>query len=208
MTNENSQIIEEQTIASLKEVSVRDLFKSLREIKKLKTGQKYWFGISGSWRETSQGVEMDVRKTVGEIIRQGGGIITGGALNVDWFAIDEVLRIDARAEHIRVFLPTTLELYATHYRSRAEEGIITREQAEQLIYLLEKLKTANPLSLIEHSEIKVINKVVDFQINTEIINASDAVIGFHVNNSEGVGDALIKAVHQQKLVSRIAYTIK
>src|SRR3989344_2879458 len=164
----------EQIIASLEEVSVDDLFKSLEKKKKLGPDEKYWFGISGSWRKTSQEVEQAVRKTVRDIIERGGGIVTGGALNVDWFATDEALKVDAKAEHIKIFLPVVLELYAAHYKKRAKEGVITEAQAEQLIGLLERVREANPEALIEHPENKTIDQTTYFQRNTEVVNASDA----------------------------------
>lgn len=48
-----------------------------------------WTGISGTWQLTSQQVEEDVRREVKKILSDGGGIITGGALGVDSFAMDE-----------------------------------------------------------------------------------------------------------------------
>ena len=50
-----------------------------------------WIAISGGWRKINKEIEDDVRKTVREIISQGDGIVSGGALNVDYIALDEVL---------------------------------------------------------------------------------------------------------------------
>ncbi len=41
------------------------------------------------------------------------------------------------------------KVYAAHYRKRADEGVITRQQAEQMIGTLERLKTIRPQSLVE-----------------------------------------------------------
>jgi predicted Rossmann fold nucleotide-binding protein DprA/Smf involved in DNA uptake len=49
-----------------------------------------WIGISGSRLLTSSQVEEDVRREVRTILEQGDGIVTGGALGVDSFAMDEV----------------------------------------------------------------------------------------------------------------------
>ncbi len=92
-----------------------------------------WIGITGSWRVTNENVKSDVRAVVRDIIASGDGIVTGGALNVDSFALDEALRLDPAATRVRVCLPVTLERYAAHYRKRAEEGVITGEQAETLV---------------------------------------------------------------------------
>lgn len=197
----------EKLIQQITEQSVQQLFEQLEAKNKDSEAKTFWFGISGSWRKTNEKVEQAVRNAVREIIEKGGGIVTGGALNVDYFATDEVLKIDPTAEHIKVFLPVVLDLYAAHYRKRAVEGVISAEQAEQLIEQLTKLKNANPAALIEHPENQVIDQKTYFERNTEVANASDALIGFQVNESEGVADTLIKAHQQGKPVSKLSYHI-
>ena len=61
-----------------------------------------WTAITGSWRKTSSEVERDVRDAVREIIERGDGIVTGGALNVDWYATDEALKLNPEATKIRM----------------------------------------------------------------------------------------------------------
>ena len=167
-----------------------------------------WYGITGSWRETSAEVEADVRKTVREIIECGDGIVTGGALNVDWFATDEALKATPTAEQIRVCLPVTLERYAAHYRKRADEGAITHDQAELLIKQLTQLKQANPEALIEHPTNTVVDQTTYYERNTQVVELSDVVVGFQVNKSAGVQDTIDKAVTQEKRVRLKEYTIE
>jgi len=57
-----------------------------------------WVAISGSWRKTNEEVENDVRQAVREIIKRGDGIVTSGALNVDYFATDEALKVNPEAK--------------------------------------------------------------------------------------------------------------
>ncbi|NQU77529.1 hypothetical protein HQ544_02420, partial [Candidatus Falkowbacteria bacterium] len=97
-----------------------------------------WVGISGSWRKINDKVKEDVRGVVRKIISRGDGIVAGGALNVDFIATDEALKLDSTAKKIKIFLPVTLELYAVHYRKRAKEGVITLRQAEDLAAQLEQ----------------------------------------------------------------------
>jgi predicted Rossmann fold nucleotide-binding protein DprA/Smf involved in DNA uptake len=52
-----------------------------------------WIAIAGTWQSTNEQVEADVRKEVAEIIKSGNGIVTSGALGVDFFATDEALRL-------------------------------------------------------------------------------------------------------------------
>jgi hypothetical protein len=43
-----------------------------------------WIAISGSWKLTNASIEAKVREVVQDIIQQGNGIVSGGALNVDY----------------------------------------------------------------------------------------------------------------------------
>jgi len=166
-----------------------------------------WIAISGSWRVTNAEVESDVRRVVQEIIQKGDGIVTGGALNVDSFALDEALKHDLGARQIRVFLPTTLKIYADHYRKRAREGVITEQQAEDLINQLFELKNINPRALIENMENTEVNKESYFQRNSEVVRNSNELIVFQVNNSAGAQDAVDKAKEMNVPVKIFSYTI-
>jgi hypothetical protein len=165
-----------------------------------------WIGISGS-RTTNAEVEKDVREFVRDTIQQEDGIVTGGALGVDYFATDEVLKLDPRATHVKVFLPATLERYAVHYRNRANEGVITHEQAEQLIAQLTELKNRNPEAVIEDTENEVVNIKNYFDHNTEVVNATDELAAFQVNESKGTQDTIDKARTQSKMVYLKQYSI-
>jgi predicted Rossmann fold nucleotide-binding protein DprA/Smf involved in DNA uptake len=167
-----------------------------------------WIGITGSWRKTGEEVEKDVRAAVKEIIERGDGIVTGGALNVDWYATDEALKLNPAATQIKVCLPVTLERYAAHYRKRADEGVITHEQAERLIEQLTKLKTGNSAALIEHPTNTVVDPTTYFERNTQVVELSDEILGFQVNDSGGVQDTVDKAHAQGKPVAVKKYVIE
>ena len=159
-----------------------------------------YIGISGSWRKTNPEIERKVREVAREIMERGDGIISGGALGVDYIALDEALKHDPKAERIKIFLPTTLETYAAHYRKHASLKNIPSEDAENLIKQLVCLKNENPASLVE-------NLNTDFTENTklklyygrnrDIVEASDELIAFRVKTeaSEGLGtrDTIEKA---------------
>ncbi|TSC77792.1 MAG: hypothetical protein G01um101433_466 [Parcubacteria group bacterium Gr01-1014_33] len=165
-----------------------------------------WIAISGS-RETNKEIERDVRDTVREILERGDGIITGGALGVDWFATDEALRIDKGAHQIKVFLPTSLEMYADHYRKRVTEGVITHDQAEMLIAQLRSLKTINPYALIENAQNSIVDMRSYYERNTSIIYAADELIAFQVNESSGTQDTINKARRKEIFIELFQYTI-
>jgi DNA recombination-mediator protein A len=163
-------------------------------------GQVIWFGITGSWRKTNEEIERTVRESVREIYDRGAGIVSGGALSVDFFATDEALLLDPTAARIKIFLPVTLERYAAHYRKRAQEGVITSTQAESLIGQLKKVKKRNRLAIIENVTNVSVDPTTYFERNTEVVYASDALLGFQVNESEGAGDTVRKAIAQEKPV--------
>lgn len=190
----------------LAETTIDGIFRKLATKKSLKEGERYWFGISGSWRKTSEDVEESVREAVREILSRDGGIVSGGALNVDFFATDEALKIDSAG--IRVFLPVTLDRYAAHYRKRADKGVITHDQAEALVEQLTRLRDTNPDALIENPDNTEVNKDTYFERNTAVMNASDALAAFQVNESEGVADTVAKALEQGKPVRRVKYTVE
>ncbi|MDO8621256.1 MAG: hypothetical protein Q7R31_03160 [Candidatus Levybacteria bacterium] len=170
-------------------------------------GVNRWIGISGSWRTTTPEIEQDVRETVRHIILEGAGIISGGALNVDYQATDEVLKLN-RHQQIKVFLPTTLDIYATHYRKRAQEKAITEQQAEDLISQLITLKNLNPHGLIENPTNTEVNEKTYFERNSEIVNASDELVAFQVNNSPAVQDTIDKAKTKGIPVKVHSYEVK
>lgn len=166
-----------------------------------------WIGITGSWRETNPRIEADVRNLVRKIILSGNGIVTGGALNVDWFATDEALKWNSDVTLIKVCLPTKLQLYLAHYRKRAEEGVITHGQADSLEQQLTRLYAANPISLIEHPTNICVDQKSYYERNSNVVELSDEVVGFQVNKSKGVQDTINKARAEGKPVQLREYKI-
>lgn len=167
-----------------------------------------WVAISGSWRKMNKELEKDVRNAVREIISRGDGIVSGGALNVDYIATDEALKMNPTAKRIKIFLPATLEIYAAHYRKRADEGVITKKQAEDLIAQLNKIREINPSSLIENKNKKSVEKETYYERNSVIVEAADELIAFHVNESLGTKDAIDKAHKNGIPVKVFTYTIE
>jgi predicted Rossmann fold nucleotide-binding protein DprA/Smf involved in DNA uptake len=166
-----------------------------------------WIGISGSWRTINQKVEKDVRENVKAIIKNGNGIVTGGALNVDSIALDEALQHDPQAKKIKVFIPVTLKLFSQHYKKRAKERIISSQQAEELIAQLAQLKKINPQALIENKKNIKVNKKSYYQRNLEIIKNSDELLAFQVDKSTGTQDTIDKARKRGIPVKIFSYSI-
>lgn len=170
-----------------------------------------WVATSGSWRKMNKELENDVRKTVREIFSRGKGIITGGALNVDFVAADEALKLDPTAKRIKIVLPATLEIFTAHYRKRAKEGVITEKQAEDLIAQLDRIRAVNPSSLIENEKNKVINEEVYHERHSMIIGMADELIAFRVIEKvggSGIKDTIEKAREKGIPVKVFTYTIE
>lgn len=165
-----------------------------------------WIGICGS-REARPGTkaEEDVRREVATIISRGDGIVSGGALGIDYFATDEALKLNQSAEQIKIFLPTTLDIYKKHYRNRADEGVITKDEAEMLISQLVALKNANPDSLIGNPHNTVVDKATYYERNTAVLNASDEILAFRVTDSGGTQDTIDKAKEKGTPVKEFNY---
>ena len=146
-----------------------------------------WIAVAGGWRKTNSQIESDIRKAVREIVSCGDGIVSGGALGVDYIATSEALLTNAK---LKILIPSTLEIYRNHYFKRAEEGVITKEQAELLLAQLEEVKKRG--CLIEGVD-TILNQETYFNRITKIIENADELIVFHVNKTEGTQDTINKA---------------
>jgi len=151
-----------------------------------------WIAISGSWRHTPLKLIQDLTSEVLSIVNQGWGVVVGGALGVDYLATNLVLN-HSSPQKIKIFLPTSLKIYANHYRKRADEGVISHEKAQDLIVQLTQIQQISEESLIENNREQVVNQKTYFQRNTKIIESADELIAFWVNKSAGTLDTINKA---------------
>jgi len=149
-----------------------------------------WIAIAGSWHKINSEIESKIRQTVCEIFEAGNGIVSGGALNVDFIALDEALKLNSGADRIKIFLPTTLNKYSEHYRKHAKLGNIIQEQAEALIGQLASLKHINPTALVENPNTdftEETKKAMYFDRISRIIEAADELIAFAIKTKPGEG---------------------
>lgn len=174
-----------------------------------------WIGISGGWRKINQQIEAKVRTTVSKIIQEGNGIVSGGALNVDYVALDEALKHDPKANKIKIFLPTMLPKFIEHFRKHANLGTITNAQAEQLIFQLTNLQKLNPKAVIENLDTNFTEdnkKRKYYERNSRVVDASDELVAFRIrtNSSEGEGtaDTITKAHAKGISVKVYEYNLK
>jgi hypothetical protein len=165
------------------------------------------YAISGSWRKTNAAVEADVRQAVREVMTDGDAIVTGGALDVDFFAVDEALKMDPLAERVLVLLPVAFDTYEAYLREDAATGLATGEQVEELLHQLVQLRAVNPAALVEGPIDAIVDQASCFARNTDIIGAADELFAFQVDGSAGVQDAVDKARAQRKPVRVWQYEI-
>ena len=107
---------------------------------------------------------------------------------------------DPKAERIKIFLPTTLERYAEHFRKHAKLGDFTEEACKALIADLEELKRRNSGALGEnrYGDFNEENKREKyFERNSSVVEASDELLAFPVRTeasaSAGTNDTIGKA---------------
>ncbi|MEO8105606.1 MAG: hypothetical protein ABI602_04715 [Candidatus Saccharibacteria bacterium] len=164
-----------------------------------------WIGVSGSWRKTCPELQHDLQREVTAVLQRGDGIITGGALGVDYLATNLALQQAPDGSQLKVFLPTSLEIYAAHYQQRASEGVITQATAKDLI---QQLLIVNSIgSLVVNLAETILNERTYYQRNTRVINASDELLAFQVNSSAGTQDTIDKARAHGVSVALFRYTV-
>lgn len=161
-----------------------------------------WIAIAGAWRKTNSQIKEEIIKVVNEIISAQNGIVSGGALGVDYIATEEALRLNGQ---LKIIIPSTLDTYSKHYLNRADEGVITKEQAEALITQLEEVKKRG--FLIEGDD-DVLNKDTYYSRITKIIENADELVAFHVNESAGTQDTISKAEKKGIPIKIFSYTLE
>ena len=164
-----------------------------------------WVGVTGSWRAINSTVKRDLRREVSKVLKEGRGIVTGGALNVDYQATALALESFPDGSRIKVILPTSLKTYARHYRKRADEGIITHKQAEDLVAQLRKVDKLGSLQTMKH---KAVDLETYFHRNSQVVESSDQLLAFQVNGSAVVQDTVDKAKKAKVPVKLFKYRVK
>lgn len=164
-----------------------------------------WVGVTGSWRNSCVALEQDLEREVLRLLDAGDGIITGGALGVDYKTTDLALRKFPDGSRIKVCLPTPLRVYAAYYQRRASEGVISRQQAKDLVTQLRRLDRLGRVST--NSRVHTVNQASYYLRNSQVVAASNELLAFQVNNSAGTQDTIDKAKQRGIPVRVFRYTI-
>lgn len=145
-----------------------------------------------------------MRADVRQALARGDGIVSGGALGVDFIATDEALKAPNPA--LRIILPTSLSVYRAHFMQRASEGVITEDAASGLIAQLDSVAALGNGSLIEMAGTACTEETY-YARNDAVIAASDRLLAYHVNGSAGVQNAIDTARAAGKTVAVRSYTL-
>ncbi len=153
-----------------------------------------WILITGTWRLTNKEVENDVRLATRRIFEQGDGLVTGGATGVDFFAMDEFIKLNPDCTRMRIFIPARLQHFIADYRKNWNQHPITDRDVDNLEYVLKLIKERNPSSVFEARKDAgdITQEEYDLRHNEEV-TFSDEVYAFQVNESTGTQDTMDKA---------------
>ena len=151
-----------------------------------------WILFTGTWKLANQEVEYDVREAVRNVISRGNGIVTGGATGVDYFAMDEAMKLHPDASRLKVVIPAMFQSYVYDYHTNWCIPPITTETINDLEKLLNQIKSMNPEALIEIPN-DIITQEHYNDRHDEEVKISDEVYAFQVNNSTGTQDTIDKA---------------
>ncbi len=154
-----------------------------------------WILFTGTWRLTNKEVEEDVRDSVRQVLSLGNGVVTGGATGVDYFAMDESMKIFPDASRIKVIIPANLKSYIYDYNTNWCHDPITKENISDLESILLKIKNVNPDALIEMPN-DVINQDHYDLRSEEETKIAEEVYAFQVNDSTGVQYTIKKAIER------------
>lgn len=154
-----------------------------------------WIIFTGTWRLTNKEVENDVRLAARRVFENGDGLVTGGATGVDYFAMDEFLKLNPECTRIRIFIPARLHHFIDDYRKNWKHSPINDADIDNLDYILKLIKERNPSSVFEVRKESgdITQDEYDLRHNEEV-TFSDEVHAFQVNNSTGTSDTINKAM--------------
>ncbi len=134
-----------------------------------------------------------MRAATREVLELGGGIVTGGATGVDYFCMDEAMKLGAYNK-MRVIIPAKLDYFISDYYKNWMTDPITKKDIDKLSIVLKDFQNKNPSGLLEicHTGGDINQDDYDNRHDEEVA-FSDEVYAFQVNNSTGTQDTIDKA---------------
>lgn len=154
--------------------------------------RRYAVAFSGTWQSGPAVVAEDVRREVESALAENRVVVTGGALGVDYITTARVIELQSSLDSLRVVLPVKLQVYIDHYRRQADQAVVTHAEVEELIHQLQHVSDCNPHGIVEGPADSVDQKSY-YDRNSAIVEISDALRAFQVNESPGTQDTILKA---------------
>ena len=153
-----------------------------------------WVIFTGTWRLTNKEVENDVRLAARRVFENGDGLVTGGATGVDYFAMDEFIKLNPDCTRIRIFIPARLHHFIADYRKNWKHAPVSDVDIDNLEHILKLIKQRNPSAIFEVRKDTgdILQEEYDVRHNEEVA-FSDEVYAFQVNKSTGTSDTINKA---------------
>lgn len=153
-----------------------------------------WIIFTGTWRLTNQEIEDDVRQEARRVFENGDGLVTGGATGVDYFAMDEFIKLNPSCTRMRIFIPAKLNHFIADYRKNWKHEPINDSDIDNLEHLLKLIKERNPSAVFEVKKDSGDITQEEYSLrHNEEVTFSDEVYAFRVNKSIGTGDTINKA---------------
>lgn len=149
--------------------------------------------FTGTWRLTNAEVEADVRAATREVLTRGDSIVTGGATGVDFFCMDEAMKIDPTASRLLVIVPARFESYIKDYQTNWCHEPITMKDIDILEALLRKILAVNPEAILCMPYDIITQEEYHLRDGEEVAHG-DAVYAFQVNKSTGTQDTIDRAI--------------
>jgi hypothetical protein len=167
-----------------------------------------WILFTGTWRVTNQEVERDVRSAAREVIARGDGVLSGGATGVDFFALDEAMKLNLDFSQIKIIIPALLEDYIHDMYTNWCIPPINKNDITLATDLLRAIKKVRPESLVEMPYHTITQEHYDLR-NIEEVDVADEVYAFQVNESTGTEHTVNEAkragvpvaVHKKYLIN-------
>jgi len=165
------------------------------------------YAISGGWREeawaserTRRNKRKQIRKaaetTTRRILKDGDVINSGGALGIDQYVLNQVLEFGDVESQVNIFLPVERWSYLEYMFGRSDMGgdsVITQNQAYEISEQLQEVMKLAPHAIHDKTKYRAVHPKSYAARNTALIESSDALYAFHVDDTEGVKDAIRKA---------------
>ncbi len=164
-----------------------------------------WLGVTGSWKHEFPEIISEVEDEINNYLDEGYGVVSGGAPGVDYWATKTTLERFPNGGRTKIIIPTRLSAYIQSNVEAVKFGELSNDRATELIQQLQQLKAVD--ALIECSDLREVTQQSYRDRNDAVVKASNELIAFQVNKSNGVQYTVDKAKESGLKVSLFSYEV-